>query len=121
MMSDRFAPVTVFCRLIDGRKADSVFVCEKGSSITAWLPRSQVKIEEGGFLSFSSGLPLGQPNRSAGRHPAPFTPGDYLRITLPLWLAEDRGFRTAADARQQRLFGEGDALEEQSQKKRVLL
>lgn len=97
MMSDRFAPVTVFCRLIDGRKADSVFVCEKGSSITAWLPRSQVKIEEGGFLS-STGLPLAKGANRSDR--MAFTPGDYLRITLPLWLAEDRGFRTAADARQ---------------------
>lgn len=85
--------VQVFARLIDGRKADSVFVCEKGSGITCWLPRSQVAIEEGGFLLASQEFLLGS-------GPGQPLPGAYLRITLPRWLAEDRGLRTQVDARQ---------------------
>lgn len=91
-MSAPHDSVQVMARLVDGRSPKAVLVAEIGSGFSAWLPRSQINIEEGGLF-----LPSGTAHGAK-------VPGNTLRITLPRWLAEEKGFRSIADRRQGELL-----------------
>lgn len=65
----------------------AVFVAQVGSGVTAWLPRSQIEMEEGSSVGDGG-----------------FLPGATFRITLPAWLALEKGFKAAADPNQKTLF-----------------
>lgn len=76
--------VQIFCRRVSERPA-ALLVCERGTGITAWLPRSQITVESGG---------VSEPADLADI-------GETLRITLPAWLAVEKGLVSfALDERQ---------------------
>lgn len=68
--------------------ASAVLIAERGTGREVWLPRKQVRIETGGMVAPQSLSDL----------------GEMLRITLPAWLAEEKGLGTEALAGQGRLL-----------------
>lgn len=85
---DRYAPVVIFARLL-AENRQAIQICERQTGTVKWLQRSQIKVEAGGIV---------------GTHDLGDL-GEVLRITLPAWLAESRGFGAPSGEGHEDLFG----------------
>lgn len=84
--TDRNRPVVVVCRLMTAR--DKSLLVVDGAGVSAWLARSLIlKSEDGG-----------------GGDGGAFTRGTRLRLTLPAWLAEEKGLSVQPGEGQGDLF-----------------
>lgn len=80
--------VTVMARMVRSDRPASLYVSEQGTGKMVWLPRSQIHVEEGGIVGDRTIADL----------------GTVLRITMPKWLALEKGLSTMTDARQGELL-----------------
>ena len=77
--AERFKPIKMTLRILDDRRVKAVFVGDPNEmTVTAWLPRAEIKIE-----------------------PAA---GNRAIVTMPTWLAIDRGLAGVPGRGQKTLF-----------------